>query len=138
MHHPSNTLGGKCLDQSFPKEDRLLKRSEFLGATRKGRRHPTRYFLVFLRPNRKGRARLGMIVSKKVGNAVKRNHLKRRIREFFRLHKPCFPSSTDIVVVAKKGIPYLTYKAVCKDLERFLGGVHSQEGRPLKAGGKKR
>jgi ribonuclease P protein component len=55
-----------------------------------------------------------------VGKAVRRNHLKRRLREFFRLHKPWLPPSTDIVVVAKKGLPNVTYRGVCRDLERFL------------------
>ena len=120
MRHPSSTQGCKHTDQSFTKKDRLLQRSDFLSATRKGRRTSTRFFLVFLRPNREGRPRLGIVVSRKVGKAVKRNYLKRRIREFFRLHKPWFPPSTDIVVVAKKGIPYISYGAVSQDLERFL------------------
>lgn len=121
MRHPSSTQRCKHTDQSFTKKDRLLQRSDFLSATRKGKRTSTRYFLVFLRPNREGRPRLGIVVSKKVGKAVKRNYLKRRIREFFRLHKPWLPPSTDIVVVAKKGTPYISYGAVCQDLERFLG-----------------
>jgi len=137
MHHPSDKLGCKRPDPSFSKDDRLLRRFEFLAATRKGRRYSTRFFLVFLLPNRLGRPRLGIVVSKKVGNAVKRNFLKRRIREFFRLHKGRLPPSTDIVVVAKKGIPYVAYREVCKDLERFLDGAHLRNGRRGKAGGER-
>jgi ribonuclease P protein component len=121
MPHPSDTLGCKRPDTSFSKEDRLLHRFEFLAATRRGRRFSTRYFLVFLSANVRDRPRLGIVASKKAGNAVKRNYLKRRIREFFRLHKSRLPPSTDIVVVAKKGIPCVTYGDICKDLDRFLG-----------------
>jgi ribonuclease P protein component len=110
----------KQADQSFPKRDRLLQRAEFLAATRKGRRFVTRYFLVFLRPNRAGRPRLGMVASRKVGKAVHRNHIKRRLREFFRLHKTWFPPGTDVVIVAKKGAPMVGYFEICQDLERFL------------------
>ncbi len=137
MHHPSSRWGSKRPDQSFSKEDRLLRRAEYLAATRKGRRYSTRYFLVFLRSNRKDRSRLGIVVSKKVGQAVKRNHLKRRLREFFRLHKPLFPSSADIVIVAKKGIPSITYKAVCEDLDRFFRSVSFPGKRGRRSGGNK-
>lgn len=103
----------------FPKQDRILLRSDFLAVTRKGRRFSTRFFLVFLRPNRHGRTRLGITVSRKIGKAVKRNFLKRRVREFFRLHRPLLPRSTDIVIIAKKGIPELSYRMICQDLDRF-------------------
>ncbi|MEW6443613.1 MAG: ribonuclease P protein component [bacterium] len=117
-------------DQTFSKEDRILLRSEFLAATRKGRRVSTRYFLVFLRSNRKGRPRLGITVSRKIGKAVKRNFLKRRIREFFRVHKAYLPRATDMVIVAKKGIPELPYQIICKDLERFLRSQPCPEAEP--------
>jgi len=129
MPYPSDKLGCNRPDYSFSKEDRLLRRFEFLAATRRGRRYSTRYFLVFLRANQRGRPRLGIVASKKTGNAVKRNYLKRRIREFFRLHKSRLPPSTDLVVVAKKGIPLATYGEICRDLDRFLGGKGLQSGR---------
>ena len=120
MRCPSNRQECQHPDQSFPKQNRLLCRREYLATTRNTKRHITRYFLVFIRPNRRGRPRLGIIVSKKVGKAVRRNHIKRRIREFFRLHKPWLPPSTDIVIIAKKDIPDITYKMACQDLEGFF------------------
>jgi len=123
MYCPSDKPCNQCPDQSFSKQDRLLHRAEFLAVTRRGRRFSTRYFLVFLRANYRGRPRLGLVVSKKVGKAVKRNYLKRRIREYFRLHKSGFPPSTDIVVIAKKGIPKVTYQMIGSDLDRFFRDV---------------
>jgi len=129
MPYPSDKLGCKRPDLSFSKEDRLLHRPEFLAATKRGRRYSTRYFLVFLRANQKHRPRLGIVASKKVGNAVKRNYMKRRIREFFRLHKSRLPPATDMVVVVKKGIPCISFGELCKDLNRFLGGTYLRAGR---------
>lgn len=106
-------------DFGFPKRDRILVRSDYLAVTRRGKRFSTRFFLVFVRPNRQGRTRLGITVSRKIGKAVRRNFLKRRLREFFRLHRRLLPRSTDIVIIAKKGIPDLSYRLICQDLDRF-------------------
>ena len=72
-----------------------------------GKRHHTRHFVVIIKENGLGIARLGVTVSKKAGNAVKRNRVKRLIREFFRLNNSKIPQGYDIVVTAKKDASYL-------------------------------
>jgi len=62
---------------------------------------------------------LGVTVGKKTGKAVKRNRVKRLIREFFRLNKVCFPQGYDIVIIAKKNASYLDLRRT----EEELGGA---------------
>ena len=56
--------------------------------------------------------RLGISVSKKVGNSVVRHHLTRLIRESYRLHEEVFNSGLDIVVVVKPSANKCTYKEI--------------------------
>jgi len=71
-------------------------------------------------PNTFQWSRLGLTVSKKIGNAVQRNLVKRRLREYFRLHKAHLPRSRDIVFTAKPGAPKLSYTALTRELDTVL------------------
>ena len=70
---------------SFGKRERLAKRPQFEQVMNQGQKHRTGTFCtVFFLPNGLDRKRLGVIASKKIGNAVVRNLTKRKIREVFR------------------------------------------------------
>jgi ribonuclease P protein component len=72
---------------SFKKEDRILKRSEFLELTRSGRKLQNDCFIAFFKPGRFDSPRLGITVTRKVGKAAQRNQIKRLVREYFRLNR---------------------------------------------------
>jgi len=105
---------------SFPRSERLLRRTEFVNVNRSGKRRHMRHFIAISGKNELGTTRLGVTASRKVGNAVKRNRAKRLIREFYRLHKARFPKGFDIVVIAKKGAGYLNYHEAEKELEKIV------------------
>jgi ribonuclease P protein component len=85
---------------SFKKEERILRRSEFIDLNRLGKRYPGENFVVMIRKNGRNINRLGINVSKRVGNSVQRNRVKRMIREFFRHNKQQIPKGYDILIIA--------------------------------------
>jgi ribonuclease P protein component len=105
---------------SFPKEIRLLNRLDFVNLNRWGDRCHTKHFVVILKKNRLGTTRLGVAVGKNTGNAVKRNRVKRLVREFFRLHRSYFPQGYDIVVAAKKDARYFDLWKIKEELEKVV------------------
>ena len=105
---------------SFSRNERIRKHSDFLKIYQNGRRKETPHFKIALWPNNLQWRRLGITVSKKTGNAVKRNYIKRRLREYFRLHKAQLPEATDIILTAKPGAARLTYSTICGELNKQL------------------
>jgi ribonuclease P protein component len=84
------------------KADRILKRREFIALSQSGRRIQNEHFIAIFSPNQLGRSRIGITVTKKVGTAVKRNRIKRLVREHFRLNRHYLSGHWDINVIAKR------------------------------------
>jgi ribonuclease P protein component len=103
----------------FTKAVRLRHRQDFLRAQAQGKRLHTRHFGVTLAPMAAGRPRLGLVVTRRLGKAVQRNRVKRVLREFFRRHQTGLPAF-DLVIMAKKGAPALSYHQVEEELGRLL------------------
>ncbi len=100
---------------------RRLRRSDFLRGTRQGRRVVTRFFIVFISDRDDTEpTRLGITVTRKVGNAVRRNRIKRVVREWFRQRRYEL-GARDLIVIAKRSIPSsLKLIEVQTDLDRVL------------------
>lgn len=87
----------------FPKSARLLKSAQFDRVMKRRQSAGDGMVVVYAAPNDCKHPRLGLIVSRKVGNAVVRNRWKRSIREAFRLEQPNLPQQLDIVVLPRRG-----------------------------------
>lgn len=90
--------------QTLPKQARVRKRREFLHIQNSGRRSATRHFLVVHRRDETaGPSRLGITVTRKIGNAVVRNQVKRAVRESFRACRARLSPGLAVVVIARDG-----------------------------------
>lgn len=107
-------------EERFPKRARLTRRSEFLSLSRAARRVHTPHFVVLSKASDKGENRLGVTVSSRVGKAVARNRVKRRLREFFRRHRHEIPSPQDIVIIAKSGADKIPSEQIVRELRGAL------------------
>ena len=128
-------MGIPMHQNGLPQHLRIRRRAEFVACYERGRRLHTEQFLVFvLSGNCPGlAARTGMAVSRKVGNAVVRNRVKRLLREFYRLHRSDLPTEADIVTVAKKhaGEAALDLASVAAELLPLMRRlVRREPGRP--------
>ncbi|OGP90192.1 MAG: ribonuclease P protein component [Deltaproteobacteria bacterium RBG_19FT_COMBO_43_11] len=102
--------------QSYRKLERVNNTSRYRAIYQQGVWKASRNFTTITCHNNQGIKRLGVTVSKKAGNAVRRNRIKRLVKEFFRLNKALFPDGCDVVVMAKKNIPLLAYHEACAEL----------------------
>lgn len=107
----------------FQRADRLRSPRDFRRVSREGRRRRSPHFVMLVAPKRLEVEReapaLGLTVSRKVGRAVRRNRVKRRVREWFRHHRGELPPRSDVVVIARPGAAELRNS----EIERELSGL---------------
>lgn len=120
------TERAKVPSYRFTKSDRLLKRKEFKTVSK----DPTQkarsdHFLFLLKPNHLAKTRLGITASKRVGSAVDRNRVKRRLREFFRKNRQLLPQGFDLVVIARKGAADIGMDRFSKEMMIIVEQVHN-------------
>ena len=103
--------------ERFLQRFRLRKRREYLEVQQGGRKHHVEHFMIVVAAQpAKGPSRLGITVTRKVGNAVARNRIKRHVREVFRRHRARLPDGLDVVVIAKRNAAVVGHAQVEREL----------------------
>jgi ribonuclease P protein component len=111
--------------------ERLRKRADFLAAAG-GVRVPSGSFVLQAR-NRSddGVARIGFTVSRKVGNAVERNRVRRRLRELVRLNsRDALRLGHDYVLVGRRAALTTAFSDLAADYDRALARIHTMRHKP--------
>lgn len=90
--------------------DTLKQNYEFRRLYSKGHSAATPYLVVYVRQTKRDKNRIGFTVSTKVGKAVVRNHVRRRLREAYRLHEGSIRRGSELVVVARVRAASASYR----------------------------
>ena len=101
----------------------LKSNSDFRRVYRGGKSYANKYLVMYVLENGTDQNRLGISVSKKVGNSVVRHRITRLVRESYRLHEDMFNSGLDIVVIARSTAKDISYREVESAL-LHLGSLH--------------
>ena len=107
--------------ESFPKQERIARRADFVRIYDQGRKHVSRYAVLFVAPNDLGHPRLGITVTRKLGKAHDRNRLKRWVREIYRRRRAAIgleKTSLDFVVNVKAAARTSVFPEFAEDLVR--------------------
>ena len=87
----------------------LKKNSDFQKVYKQGKSYANRFLVMYILENGTGSNRVGISVSKKVGNSIVRHRVKRLIKEAYRLHEDMFLNGLDIVVIARISAKKISY-----------------------------
>lgn len=101
----------------------LKKNRDFQTVYKEGKSLANRYLVLYVRENGLAGNRLGISVSKKVGNSIVRHRLTRLIRESYRLQEAMFNSGLDMVVIARASAKGKGYQEISSAL-MHLGKLH--------------
>ena len=125
----------------FQRSDRLLDPRDFRRVLRRGRRRASAEFVVVMAKRDEkdneskyldnfphARARLGLTTSRKVGNAVVRNRLRRRLRAWFRDARHELPPNMDLVVIGRRTGAHLSLKELDQALRKLLSLPNPRRG----------
>ena len=101
----------------------IKKNDEFKNVYQCGKSYANKYLVMYILKNSMKKNRLGISVSKKVGNSVVRHRIARLLRESFRLNDEKFHGGWDIVVVARMGAKGKNYRDI-ESAFLHLGKLH--------------
>lgn len=118
----------------FPKSARLTRTSEFLKVKHEGQSCHGRLIVLSFLKTGETQTRVGLITSRRVGNAVTRNRVRRRLREMVRLSRARLKPGHWLVLVARKSAADATYAAIEQEWMKLAARTFIFENDPDSAG----
>lgn len=100
-----------------------MRNKDFQVIYKEGKSYANKYLVMYIRENHMDQNRLGISVSKKVGNSIVRHRLTRLIRESYRLQEERFKNGFDIVVIARNSAKGKSYHEI-ESAFLHLGSLH--------------
>lgn len=106
--------------------DRLIKRREFDAVYNAGRKVVGRHMILWSLPQPDAASRIGVVTSRKIGNAVVRNRARRRMRSLWRLARPRLKPGFDVILIARPSIATTIWSLLQVDFDDLAGraGLH--------------
>ena len=97
------------MNHCFTKSNRLIRKSDFKNVFDNGRVFKNSNIVAYILLNGTQNSRLGVIVKKKIGNAVKRNRIKRLFRESFRINQYHLTRCVDVIIIPRQNSKEITF-----------------------------
>lgn len=122
-------------DERLPRARRILRPADFARVYRRRWSDSDGPLVLYAVPRetpvgQPSDARIGLSVSRRIGNAVVRNRWKRRLREAFRVVRPRLPAATDYVLVVRSGLPPMGAEGAAQITESIVQLAARVTGRP--------
>jgi len=108
------------MKETLRPHERFRKRKDFLHIYRRGSRYRGKGFTLVYLSNDLNYSRMAVVASKKVGNAVVRNRIKRRFRALFRTNKSLLQGSFDLVIITDRRIGNTSWSEVQKEFIKAI------------------
>ena len=118
MTGPEGPASPSSSGTGFPRTARLLRHADFERVYKQGQRHFASLMTVFYRSRDEGEGlRIGFTVSRMLGGAVKRNRMRRRLREAVRQHRHEATVAADVVINPKKALLTAEFSEISRQVE---------------------
>jgi ribonuclease P protein component len=118
--YPSRQTRPAAGPGGLPRGCRLVHKADFDAVYREGRKRTSREFAVFLRANGLPVSRFGWSIKKALGTAVRRNRIRRRLREIVRLHRREIAGGWDVVIHPRASAASADCAALASELMNLL------------------
>ncbi len=102
------------------RQNRLRKRYQFDYVYRHGSHYSSKYITIFVIPSKTNNIKIGFAVSKKIGHAVTRNLVRRRLREIIYKEVPKLKQNYNLIISAKEGITQANFDELKKGLIELI------------------